>query len=122
MESYESDPSGYDRDARLWGMFLHLSFFAGYAVPVFGLVAPILIWQMKKDELPGIDRHGKNMVNWLISLAIYSIVGVLLCFIVIGIPMLIMLAILSILFPLVAGIKANNGEVWRYPMSIRFLD
>jgi uncharacterized Tic20 family protein len=66
------------------GYVLHLSFFAGYAVPVFGLVAPIIIWQVKKDELPGIDCHGKNMVNWLFSLVIYTLVCVLLLFIVLA--------------------------------------
>lgn len=121
QESMVPDEDTEDRDTRMWAMFLHLSFFAGYAVPIFGLLAPVVIWQVKKDELPLIDRHGKNMVNWLISLVIYTIVGVLLCFIVIGVPFLILLGVLSVVFPIVAGIKANNGKVWKYPMSIQFL-
>ena len=111
-----------DRQTKLWAMLLHFSFFAGYIVPIFGLLAPIVIWQVKKDELPLIDWHGRNMMNWLISLLIYSIAAGLLCLIVIGLPLLILLALLSIVFPIVAGIKANNGEEWKYPFSIQFFD
>jgi len=110
-----------DRKARLWGMFLHLSVFTGYAVPILGLLAPILIWQIKKETLPQIDEHGKHLVNWLISLLIYGATCALLSLIVIGIPLLILLGLLSIIFPIIAGIKANQGEVWKYPLSISFL-
>ena len=110
-----------DREARLWGMFLHLSVFTGYIVPILGLIAPILIWQIYKETLPLIDEHGRNLMNWLISAFIYAIACGLLSIIVIGIPLLIALALLSIIFPIVAGIKANQGVVWKYPFSIQFL-
>ena len=63
----------------MWGLFLHLSIFAGYVVPIAGLVATILIWQLKKDELPDIDAHGKNALNWFISDIIYFAVSIILC-------------------------------------------
>ena len=110
-----------DREARLWGMLLHFSFFAGCAVPILGLIVPILIWQIKKETLPLIDEHGRNLMNWLISAFIYAIACGLLSIIVIGIPLLIALALLSIIFPIVAGIKANQGVVWKYPFSNQFL-
>jgi len=116
-----SNSESEDRQTRMWGMFLHLSVFAGYAVPIAGLLAPIVIWQIKKDELPLIDEHGKNLMNWLLSLLVYTIACVLLSFLFVGIPLLFLLALLSVVFPIVAGIKANNGEVWKYPLSIEFL-
>ena len=67
------------------------------------------------------DAHGKNAANWLISAAIYAVVSVLLVFVVIGIPMLIALGAASIAFPIIAAIKANNGELWKYPLAITFL-
>jgi uncharacterized Tic20 family protein len=102
-------------------MFIHLSVFAGYMVPVLGLVLPIILWQVKKDQLPGVDPHGKIVVNFMISMVIYSFVSFFLIFLLIGIPMLIALSIIGIVFPIIGGIKANNGEVWQYPLMIPFL-
>lgn len=108
-----------EKDARQWAMFLHLSLLAGFVVPVAGWVAPIVIWQIKKDELPGIDAHGRIVVNWMISAAIYTFVSILLIFLLIGIPLLTALGIITIVFPVIGGIKANNGEVWPYPLSLK---
>ncbi len=110
-----------EQQTKLWGLFLHLSIFAGYVVPIAGLVAPIIIWQLKKDELPDIDTHGKNAINWIISHIIYAVVCGILVLVLIGIPLLIALGVVSIIFPIVAAIKANKGEVWKYPMTITFL-
>ena len=108
------------RETNQWAMYLHFSMLAGYLIPLAGLIAPIVIWQVKKDELPGIDEHGKNAVNWIISHLIYGFVFVILCIVLIGIPLLIALGVCSIAFPIVAGIKANSGEIWRYPLAIQF--
>jgi uncharacterized Tic20 family protein len=117
----EIDSVALEKQTREWALLLHLSMLAGYAVPLAGLVAPIVIWQVKKDELPEIDRHGKNAVNWIISHIIYIIVCIPLCFVLIGIPLIIAVAVMAIVFPIMAAIKGNNGEVWRYPLSITFL-
>jgi len=106
---------------RQWAMFLHFSFLAAFALPVVGLVAPILIWQLKKEELPAIDIHGKMVVNWILSLIIYAVISALLVFVIVGIPLLMTLGVVSFVFPIIAGIKANNGEIWNYPMSLVFL-
>jgi uncharacterized Tic20 family protein len=110
-----------EQQTRQWGLFLHLSVLAGFVVPIAGLVVPIVIWQLKKAELPGIDAHGKNVLNWIISAIIYAMVGVILVFAVIGTPLLIALGVIGVIFPIVAGIKANNGELWKYPLAITFL-
>jgi uncharacterized protein len=115
-----SEPAFIETQARQWGMFLHLSIFAGYVVPFGGLIVPILIWQLKKNELPGIDVHGKNATNWIISHIIYLLCCGLLILVVIGIPLLIALAVVSIIFPIIAALKANNGEAWKYPLAIPF--
>lgn len=106
--------------SRLWGMILHFSQFGGHLIPGAGWVAPIVIWQLKKDELPDLDAHGKNVANWLISFFIYAAVCVPLCFVFVGIPLLIILGVLCVVFAVIGGLKANNGEVWRYPLSITF--
>jgi len=102
-------------------MFLHLSLLLGTVAPIIGLVAPIVIWQIKKDEMPLMDVHGKNVMNWIISFVIYCTMSVILIFVIIGIPLLIALAAISLIFPIIGGIKANKGEVWKYPMTMEFL-
>ncbi len=103
-----------------WAMMLHLSQFAGYVAPLLGFVVPILIWQILKDELPSLDRHGRVVMNWLVSSLLYVIVCVILSFAVIGVPLLLILAVLAIVFPIIAALKANGGELWEYPLSIHF--
>jgi uncharacterized protein len=114
-------PGSLDAQTRQWAMFLHLSQLASYFVPPAGLIAPIVIWQLKKDELPGIDVHGKNVTNWIISSMIYAIASVLLISLIVGIPLVVACVLLSILFPIIGAVKANNGEVWKYPMTITFI-
>ncbi len=110
-----------DRETRQWAMFLHLSQLAGFLVPFAGLIAPIIIWQLKKEAMPLLDVHGKIVVNWIISMVIYFIVSGILTIVLIGIPLMIVLGLIGIAFPIIGGIKANNGEVWKYPLSINFL-
>ena len=111
----------HEQQVRQWGMILHFSQFAGYVIPLAGLLVPIIIWQIKKNDMPVIDAHGKNIVNWIISALIYAVICFIFSFVLIGLPFFIVLGVLCVAFPVVAGIKANNGEVWKYPLAIRFL-
>jgi uncharacterized protein len=108
------------KEAKQWAMWLHLSLLAGILIPGAGFIAPIVIWQIKKDDLPMLDAHGKMAVNWLISSLIYGAICFLLSFVLIGIPLLVILGILSIVFPIIGGIKANEGILWKYPLSMKF--
>lgn len=117
---YTASPETVDSESRQWAMFLHFSVLAGFLVPFGGLIVPILIWQVKKSELPWLDVHGKNIANWIISKLIYFGCCVLLVFAIVGIPMLIVLGICALVFPIIGGIKASSGEVWKYPMAISF--
>jgi uncharacterized Tic20 family protein len=104
---------------RLWAMLMHFSLLLSYAF--IGLVLAIVIWQVKKKELPGIDAHGKNVANWIISEVIYGVISFILCMALIGVPMLMALGVIGIVFPIIGGIKANNGQVWKYPLTITFI-
>lgn len=108
-------------DGKQWAMVLHLSQLANYIVPLSGIVAPIVIWQLKKEEFPELDTHGKIVANWLISALIYSIVCLVLLFVLIGLPLLLILGALCIIFPIIGCVKASSGIPWKYPMSIKFL-
>lgn len=112
------DSVAKSHEVNQWAMFVHLSLLGGFVVPFAGFVLPFVLWQIKKDQWPEIDAHGKVVVNWLISKIIYAAVLVLS---IIGIPLLIVLGVLAIIFPIIGGMKADKGEVWRYPLSITFL-
>src|SRR6185295_9095700 len=98
-------------------MALHLSQFAGYAVPLAGFVVPIVIWQVMKEDYPEIDEHGRNVTNWIISHLLYVVGAVILALVGIGIPLLIVLGILGIVFPIIGAIRAAEGRYWKYPLS-----
>ena len=111
----------YDRDANNWAMVLHLSQFAGYASFGLGFLVPILIWQLKKQQYPSLDEHGREVVNWMISAVIYGVICAVLWLMLIGIPLMMLLGALAVIYPIVGGIKASDGQLWRYPGTIRIL-
>lgn len=102
-------------------MLIHLSQLASIVIPGLGFILPIVMWASNKDKHEAIDIHGKVTINWLISLFIYSVICGILVFIIIGIFGLALLALLNIIFAIVAAVKANDGQVWVYPLSITFL-
>ena len=112
--------STFAADDNNWCVLIHLSQFCGYIVPYAGLVVPIVLWQMKKKESATVDRQGCIVANWILTEIILSIIFILLCFVLIGIPLLIGLIIAAIIFPIIGAIKASNGEVWTYPGSMKF--
>ncbi len=110
-----------DSEVNQWNMLIHLSQLIGLFIPLASIVAPLILWQIKKDEDPRIDQHGKEVVNWEISLFIYSVIAGLLCFILIGFLFVPILLLMYVIFAVMGGVKANNGEFWQYPLTIRFL-
>jgi uncharacterized protein len=109
-----------DKETKTWAMILHLSLLSGLVVPMAGLIVPIIIFIVKKESLPGLEPHAYTVFNWMISAVIYAVVSIVLMFILIGFLTMFALVILSIVFPIIGGIKASEGEVWPYPLSIRF--
>jgi len=115
----DSVPSGSgDRETNMWAMFIHFSILCGWAVPLAGLIVPILLWQIKKDELPGIVPHAHVVLNWIATSLVYALICFILTFVVIGVFGFIALAIATIIFAVVGGVKANDGELWEYPGTI----
>ena len=106
---------------RQWAVLLHLSQLLGFALPVAGFAVPILIWLLKKETVPTIDEHGRNVINWLLSSLVYGAVSGLLTCLYVGFLGLAVVMLLALLFPVIAAIKAHDGIVWRYPLSIRFV-
>lgn len=114
---------GPGKDERLWATFAHLAALAGLVVPipVANLIGPLVVWLIKKDEYPFVNDQGKESVNFQISMTIYLLVGILLCFVLIGFLVLAALAIFQLIVVIVAAVKANEGVAFRYPACIRFI-
>jgi hypothetical protein len=110
-------------DEKQMGLLLHLSQLANIVIPMAGIIAPIVIWQVNKDKMPALDAHGKMVANWIISSLIYFVVSVILIFVFfIGVIPLLGLMIAGVAFPIIGALKANNnGELWEYPLTIKFL-
>ena len=119
---------GNESQARTWNMLCHLSALAGYIIPFGNVLGPLLVWQIKKNEFPSVDQHGKAALNFQLTVLIALVAGgaaaFLLSFVCIGflfIPVVIGIALCGLIFAIIAGIKANNGEAYRYPWSLTLI-
>jgi uncharacterized Tic20 family protein len=109
-----------DRDSQQWGMIAHLSALSGFVIPFGNVIGPLVIWQMKKD-MPFVVDQGKEALNFQITVIIAVFVCILLSFIVIGMLLLPVVGIGALVLTVIAGIKANNGEAYRYPFALRLI-
>ncbi|MFA6134141.1 MAG: DUF4870 domain-containing protein [Phycisphaerae bacterium] len=111
-----------EKNARMWGMFCHLAAMAGFVFPFIGaIVGPLVIWLIKGNEHPFIDANGKNSLNFQISMVIYGLLSIPLWIIFIGIFTLAAVVIVDVVCVIIATIKANEGETFKYPLTIRFV-
>jgi len=100
---------------------LHISALAGLVSGIGFFVGPLVVWLMKREEHPAIDAAGKEAVNFHLTMLLAWFAAIILCFVLIGIPLLFVLGAAEVVFPIIAGVKASNGEGYRYPLSIRFI-
>jgi uncharacterized protein len=119
-------PDGLASEARTWNMLCHLSALAGFiGIPLGNVLGPLIVWQIKKNEIPSVEIHGKAALNFQLTLLIVglvvgavTVVGMLFCVGWFLLPVLILIGLSGIVFPIIAGIKANNGEDYKYPWSL----
>ena len=109
-------------DERQMGLFLHLSGLAFALVFPLGIVLPIVLWQTQRDKIAALDAHGKMITNWMISASIYGVISFVLMFVLVGFLTGAAVWLMAIIFPIIGGLKASNdGELWEYPLTIKFL-
>jgi uncharacterized Tic20 family protein len=109
-------------DEKNWAMFCHLSTFVGAIVPFGNIIAPLVIWLLKKEESEFVDYHGREAVNFQITISIAYVVAFVLIFVLIGFLLLPALMIFDLVVTIIAAVKASNGEYYRYPLSIRLIN
>lgn len=109
-------------------MFCHLSALSGLVVPLGNVLGPLLIWQIKKNEIPSVEIHGKAALNFQLTILIVVVGGVmvavplsLLCIGYLFIPVLFAVGLCGLILPIIAGVKANDGTVYKYPFSLELI-
>jgi len=116
--------SEYDlsKDVRMWGMFCHISALVGLLGNGFGFIlGPLIVWLAKREDDPFIDDQGKEALNFQITMFFAFVISFFLCFVVVGFFLLPILVVLEIALPIIGAVKANNGEYYRYPLTMRLI-
>jgi uncharacterized protein len=108
-------------EEQTFSMLCHLSALAGAVIPFGHIIGPLVFWLIKKDIYPEVDRQGKDALNFQISMTLWMFVSGIMVLFVIGIFALIALGVLTLVMIIVASIKSNNGERFKYPLSIEFI-
>ena len=100
----------------------HLSALAGFVIPGAGhILGPLIVWLVKRGDSAEIDAHGKEALNFQISMLIYNVVAGILCLIVIGFVLLAVLHVLNVVFVVIASLRASEGQIYRYPLTLRLI-
>ena len=98
---------------------MHLAQFCAFILPILGWVVPLVMWLTRKED-EQIDQQGRVIFNWILSALIYGFVSFILMFLLIGFPMLLALVVCNIVFIILGALKAKDGVVKNYPLTIRF--
>lgn len=110
------------REDRQLLMLTHLSQLLDLITGIGGFLVPLVIWLTQKDKVLGMDSHGKMIINFQISMFIYSMIAIPLIFLFgIGVILLIAIGLMVLIFPIINAVKVNNGEIPSYPFTIEIL-
>lgn len=111
-----------DPQARRWAMLCHYAAFCWFFAPLIGnVLGPLIVWQLKKDMDPFVDQQGKEALNFQITYSIAMMVCGVLAWVLIGFPLMWLVSLVALVLVVIAGIRANAGEAYRYPLCIRLV-
>jgi hypothetical protein len=115
-------PTEAGPEIRRWAAICHAIALVGFLANGIGFVlAPLVIWLIKRDEHPFLEEQGKEAVNFQITMLLAALISIPLCLVVIGVFMLIAVAVMLLVFPILAAVRASEGEHYLYPFAIRFI-
>ena len=109
-------------NVRTWTALCHASALLGVLLHFPGhILGPLVVWLVKRNDSPEIDAHGKEALNFQISMLIYEAVASVFCLILVSFVFLAILWVLNAIFVIIAAVQASDGKFYRYPMTIRFI-
>lgn len=110
------------REERNWGMLSHILALSGYiGIPLGNVIAPLIVYLMKKDESPFVAEQSRESLNFQISMSIYGLISGVLVVVLIGFLLLAVVWVAGVILTIIASVKAANGEAYRYPLTIRLI-
>ncbi|HEY1583483.1 MAG TPA: DUF4870 domain-containing protein [Chthoniobacterales bacterium] len=122
METIPPTTSVTSSNIRTWCVLCHAAALLGLFFHFLGhIFGPLIVWLLKRSDGAEIDAHGKESLNFQLSMLIYDAIAAILCLVLIGFPILIVLWVLNTVLVIIASIKASDGVLYRYPLTIRFI-
>lgn len=107
---------------RNWAVFCHLGGLAGLVVPGVGQVlAPLVLWLLRRDRSAFVDHHGREALNFQISMTLYAVVAAALVWLLIGFVLILAVLVVQFVFMVIASVAASHGELYRYPLTLRLV-
>ena len=110
-----------NNETKQWAFFAHLSALLGCVIPFGNLLGPLVIWQIKKNEMPFVDDQGKEALNFQITMSIALVVSCVLMLVLIGFLLALIVGLVDLVYTILAAIAANNGQTYRYPFNLRLI-
>ncbi len=101
---------------KIWAMLSHLSALFGV-----GLLLPLVVYVAMRKESAYVADNAREALNFHLSVFIYALCCIPLVFVLIGIPLMIGIGIASLVFAIIAAVKASDGECYRYPLTLRLV-
>lgn len=117
-----SAPPVSEADERNWAMIGHLSALLGAVIPTANMLAPLVVWQLKKDTMPFAAEQARESLNFNITAAIAAVVCIVLKFVLIGFLLFPIVAVAWLVLTIIGGLAASRGEHYRYPFALRFVN
>jgi uncharacterized Tic20 family protein len=110
------------KDEQNWAMACHLAALSGFVVPLGNILGPLIVWLIKKDTMPLVDQHGKESLNFQITVLLAFIVCIVLAFVLIGFLLMFIVGIGALVLTIMAAVKVSNGQFdYKYPFTLRLI-
>ncbi len=108
-------------DEHTYAMFVHLSGFLSYVMGPLALIVTLALWLARRHESEFINDHGREAMNYNLSIWLYAVISTILMLVCVGYFLLAGLVVFDIVIMIVAAVQANGGHYFRYPITIRFV-
>lgn len=122
-EDDDALPPGFpDIWERNWAVFCHLGGFAALLLPGIGqIVGPLVLWLLRRKDSAYVDHHGREALNFQISMTLYAVVAAALMWVLIGFLLIVVVLGVQFVFMVIASVAASQGELYRYPLTLRLI-
>jgi len=117
-----SENSQVSKDEQNWAMGCHLAALSGFVIPLGNIVGPLVVWLIKKDTMPLVDQHGKEALNFQITVLIAFVICLVLTLVLIGVVLMFVVGIGALVLTIMAEVKVSNGQFdYKYPFTLRLI-